>query len=176
MRSVDAVALVGPPGSGVPEVAHALAGRWGLPLHDTDAGVQERTGRSAADVLVQDGEAALRRVEHEVALQALQARVGVVALGSGTVEDRQLRAELAAWAQGGAPVVLLDLAATTAARRAGLHAGSTALVGTRARWRALFDARHPLYLQVATVVVGVDELDTAGAADAVAAALTAEVR
>ncbi|MCG2797154.1 MAG: shikimate kinase [Cellulomonas sp.] len=177
MTRPHAIVLVGPPGSGAPEVARVLAQRWDLPLHDTDALVEARTGRSAADVLVQDGETQLRLIEREVALDALRGRAGVVALGSGTVDDEQIRAELAAWtgggAGGGAPVVLLDLAATTAARRAGLHAGSTALVGTRARWRALFDARHPFYVEVATVVIDVDDLDDDGAADAVSTVLAA---
>lgn len=171
MNPQVALVLVGPPGAPVAEVAAVLADRWGAPLADTDVLVAGRTGRTPADLLVQDGEEALREVERAVALPALAAGTGVVALSSGAVEDEQVRAALAAWSAGGGHVVLLDLAPTTAARRAGLHAGSTALVGTRARWRALFDARHPRYLEVATLVVAVDELDVAGAADAVDAGL-----
>ncbi|MBU4215218.1 MAG: shikimate kinase [Actinobacteria bacterium] len=176
MSHPDAIALVGPPGSGAAQVAAILAERWGLPLVDTDALIEARTGRTAADILVEDGEAQLRLAEREATTSALGARAGIVALSSGSVEDEQVRADLADWVRGGAPVVLLDLQPTTAARRAGLHAGTTALVGTRSRWRALFDARHPLYVEVATVVIEVDDVDDDGAADAVATALTAPGR
>lgn len=68
--------------------------------------------------------------------------------------------------------MLLRLDTFDAARRSGLNAaGAVALGATRARWRALFEARAPLYDEVATATVEVAALDDGALVEAVVAAL-----
>ena len=55
--------LVGLPGSGKSTIGRRLAKALGLTLLDTDAAIEERTGRSIAEIFAADGEAAFRRIE-----------------------------------------------------------------------------------------------------------------
>lgn len=85
--SADAgnVVLVGPRASGKSSVGRALAGALGLGFVDLDEELGQRAGRSASQVLSEDGEAAFRSLEREVVGWASGLREHVVATGGGAV-------------------------------------------------------------------------------------------
>ncbi|MFY2860876.1 shikimate kinase [Mycobacterium sp. THU-M104] len=142
--------LVGLPGSGKSTIGRRLAKALGVDLLDTDAAIEQRTGRSIADIFATDGEQEFRRVEQDVVRAALADHDGVVSLGGGAVTSPGVREALA-----GHPVVYLQISAAEGVRRT---AGSTArplLAGAdRAeRYRDLMAQRVPLYRRVATIRV-----------------------
>lgn len=153
----DLVVLVGPPGCEADAVAAALATRLGIDVRDSDVELARRAGKPAAEVLLDDGEDAFRALERDAVAAVLRPGPAVVALGSGAVLDEATRATLRDLAAQGGAVVLLDLSAEEAARRAGLNAPRPLLLGNpRAQLRAFLDARRPLYEEVATLVVPTD--------------------
>ena len=72
-------------GSGKTTVGELLAERLGLPFHDTDAVVEEATGRTVAELFA-EGEAVFRTAETE-AVRSLAGSDAVVACGGGVVLD-----------------------------------------------------------------------------------------
>ena len=146
------VVLVGPPGAGKSTVGALLAQAWGLPLRDTDADVEAATGRSIAELFVDEGEAWFREKEHDAVLAALAEHRGVLALGGGAVLDPRTRTALA-----GHTVVFLAVGLADATRRVGLGAGRPLLLGgVRSRIKQLLDERLPVYRSVATIEVSTD--------------------
>lgn len=87
------VVLIGMPGAGKTSCGKRLARMLGRPFVDIDEAILTERGRSAADIIRQDGEEAFRRVETEVT-GAWCARSGmVIACGGGVVtrpENRDL--------------------------------------------------------------------------------------
>ena len=155
------VVLVGPPGAGKTTTGRALAALLGTGFTDTDEAVEASTGRTIADIFVQDGEPAFRELEREAVEQALAEDDGVVALGGGAPVDPRTEALLA-----GHTVVFLDVGIADAAKRVGFDRSRPLLaVNPRASWVRLMGERRPVYERVARFVV-----DTAGrGADDVAA-------
>ena len=140
------VVLVGPPGAGKTTVAAELAQRWGVAARDTDADVEAATGRTVAEIFVEDGEARFRELERAAVVTALAEHEGVLAVGGGAVMDPDVEAALA-----GHVVVFLDVAIADAAGRIGFTKDRPLLlVNPRAQWTALMQARRPTYERVAT--------------------------
>lgn len=162
--------IVGPPGSGKSTVGALLAERLGVPFTDTDPLIEARAGRSVADIFTIDGEPAFRELEEQVVAEALAVRDGVLALGGGAVLSERTRAKLA-----GHRVVFLLVGMAEGVRRTGLSSARPLLAGVnpRATFKALLDARLPLYREVAAVEVATDDRDPVQVADAVLAQLPA---
>lgn len=160
--------LVGPPGSGKSTVGRILARRLDVGFADVDALVEARTGTSIADLFTQDGEDAFRAVECEVVARALVEIDGVLALGGGSVLAAETRTALR-----GHRVVWLQVGLTAGLRRTGLSTARPLLAGVnpRATFKALLDARAPLYREVATVEVDTTRRSANQVAAAVLAAL-----
>jgi shikimate kinase len=153
MPSRPAVVLCGPIGSDTTATGRALAGRLGLPFHDTDEAIEAATGRPVGEILVVDGEPAFRALERATALRALAEERGVVSLGGGAVLDPDVQSALA-----GTVVVFLDVRIADAAKRMGLDQARPLLaVNPRASWTALMNERRPVYEAVSTIRV-----DTSG--------------
>lgn len=145
--------IVGPPGAGKTTVGKVLARRLDVGFTDVDALIVARAGKSIADMFLHDGEDAFRALEREVVAEALGSVDGVLALGGGSVLAEQTRAALR-----GHRVVLLTVGLADGLRRTGMSTARPLLAGVnpRATFKALLDARAPLYREVATV-----EVDTA---------------
>jgi shikimate kinase len=159
--------LVGPPGAGKSTVGRALAQRWAVEFRDTDDDVAAALGASIADIFVERGEAAFRAAERDAVRAALAEHRGVLALGGGAVLDATTRAALH-----GHPVVFLDVSLAAAVPRVGLNRDRPLLLESpRAQLKALMDARHPLYVEVAAVTVDTSDLDVPTVVDAVVAGL-----
>lgn len=142
--------LVGLPGSGKSTIGRRLAKALGVGLFDTDVAIEQRTGRSIADIFATDGEQEFRRIEEDVVRAALADHDGVLSLGGGAVTSPGVRAALA-----GHTVVYLEISAAEGVRRTGGNTVRPLLAGPdRAeKYRALMAKRAPLYRRVATMRV-----------------------
>jgi shikimate kinase len=142
--------LVGLPGSGKSTIGRRLAKALNVAMLDTDAAIEEQTGRGIADIFAADGEKEFRRIEEDVIRAALAEHDGVLSLGGGAVTSPGVRAALA-----GHTVVYLEITAAEGVRRTGGNTVRPLLAGPdRAeKFRALMSQRVPLYRQVATVRV-----------------------
>jgi shikimate kinase len=142
--------LVGLPGSGKSTIGRRLAKALDVTLLDTDAAIEQRTGRTIADIFATDGEPEFRRIEEEVVRAALAEHEGILSLGGGAVITPGVRDALA-----GHTVVYLEIGAREGVRRTGGNAVRPLLAGPdRAeKYRALMAQRVPLYRRVATIRV-----------------------
>lgn len=142
--------LVGLPGSGKSTIGRRLAKALGVGLLDTDVAIEQRTGRSIADIFATDGEQEFRRIEEDVVRAALADHDGVLSLGGGAVTSPGVCAALA-----GHTVVYLEISAAEGVRRTGGNTVRPLLAGPdRAeKYRALMAKRAPLYRRVATMRV-----------------------
>lgn len=161
--TVPRLVLVGPPGAGKTSVGQVLAARWAVDLLDTDQVIEREQHTTVSDIFVDQGEASFRRFEEAAVADALTTHDGVVALGGGAVLSAATRARLT-----GLKVAFLDVGLAAAAGRIGLGLTRPLLLGNvRAQLKTLLDARRPLYVEVATVVVATDELDVPQVTDEV---------
>ena len=83
--------LVGLPGSGKSTIGRRLAKALGVGMLDTDAAIEEQTGRRIADIFATDGEKEFRRIEEGVIRAALAEHDGVLSLGGGAVTTPGVR-------------------------------------------------------------------------------------
>lgn len=77
--------LIGMMGSGKSTCGRLLAERLGRELVDTDAVIQERTGRTIPEIFASQGEAAFRKLESEAVRNLSERRRLVIATGGGIV-------------------------------------------------------------------------------------------
>ena len=142
--------LVGLPGSGKTTIGRRLSKALAVSLLDTDVAIEQRTGRTIADIFAADGEQEFRRIEEGVVRAALAEHDGVVSLGGGAVTSPGVREALA-----GHTVIYLEINAAEGVRRTGGNTVRPLLAGPdRAdKFRALMATRVPLYRRVATMRV-----------------------
>ena len=146
------IVLVGAPGSGKSTVGALLAERLGMEFVDVDAVIEERTGKSVAEIFADDGEPAFRKLEEETTAEQLR-RPGVLALGGGAVLSaatrKALRDHQVVWLRVGVPAAL---------HRIGLDTARPLLLGNvRGRLIKLLGERTPLYEEVAVARVDTDD-------------------
>jgi shikimate kinase len=144
--------LVGLPGSGKSTIGRRLSKALGVGMVDTDAMIEQRTGRSIAEIFATDGEQEFRRIEEEVVRAALAEHDGVVSLGGGAVTSPGVCAALA-----GHTVIYLEISAAEGVRRTGGNTVRPLLAGgdaeKYAKFKGLMTQRIPLYRRVATIKV-----------------------
>ena len=139
------IVLIGLPASGKTTVGRELAGRLGMDFVDTDAMVEQRTGKLVSEIFADEGEARFRQLEEEAAADALVG-VGVVSLGGGAIMNPRIRKMLIPH-----QVIWLDVSVKTLTRRAGMTSLRPLLLGdVRGQLSALAAERLPAYEQVAT--------------------------
>jgi shikimate kinase len=142
--------LIGLPGSGKSTIGRRLAKAMGLTMLDTDAAIEEKTGRTIAEIFANDGEQEFRRIEEEVIRDALRTHDGILSLGGGAVTTPGVREALA-----GQAVVFLEITAAEGIRRTGSNTARPLLAGPdhAEKYRKLMNDRVPLYRRVATIRV-----------------------
>ncbi len=148
------IVLIGLSGSGKSAVGRLLADELSCPLYDTDVMLAARTGVSVP-ALLKAGEARFRRLEEEVVAEACGSAPGVIATGGGATLSAHNHSILrqtgyVVWLQ--APIAALVTRLRVGEERP-LLAGDPAARLTRLR-----DARAPLYMDCAHVVVDTDGL------------------
>lgn len=150
MRSVI---LMGPPGSGKSTVGKHLAKELGITLIDTDRIIEEREGRSIAEIFLADGEEGFRAIEKKVVLESLNMEDSIVALGGGSVLDPDVQARLTQCPE----VIFLDVSISNAAPRVGFNKERPLLMGNpRQQWLQLMEKRRSIYESLATRTVSTD--------------------
>lgn len=139
------IVIIGFMGCGKTEVARALAHRLNLPMVDLDEVIAKEHGRTAAQLIREDGEPAFRSIETKALhdLLATGAR-GVIALGGGawiTEANRRLIDHyrcLSVW---------LDAPFDLCWNRIGASQEDRPLGRTREQAEQLYHSRQPLYQQ-----------------------------
>jgi shikimate kinase len=163
------ILLVGLMASGKSTVGQAVAGLTGWPCLDNDALLERSTGRTAAQLLAEQGEQALRAAESDV-LTLLLAMPGpfVAGVASGTVLDPRDRERIRA----GGHVVWLKVPVETLARRVARQPERAWLDDDPAGvLQAMAARREPLYEAMAHQVLDMDRLTPLQAARQVVEAL-----
>ena len=142
--------LIGMPGSGKSTIGRRLSKSLGVALLDTDAVIEQTTGRTIPDIFTDDGETGFRRIEEQVVRDTLASHDGVLSLGGGAITSPGVREALS-----GHEVVYLEISAAEGVRRTGGTTVRPLLAGgDRAeKFRALMSQRVPLYRQAATIRV-----------------------
>jgi shikimate kinase/3-dehydroquinate synthase len=105
--------LYGPPGSGKSTVGKEVAICLGVDFLDLDAAIEQKAGRSLAEIMTGQGEPAFRELETAALRGAVAGPAGVIALGGGTL----LRSENQALAESAGEVVCLDAGLETLTAR-----------------------------------------------------------
>lgn len=166
--------LVGLMATGKSTVGEILAAELGRTLLDSDAHVENRTGRTVRDIWRSDGEAAFRRLESEALAAALAAEEPAVIAGAGGVvladENRALlRGEAACvvWLRARVETVVARVAAAADEHRPLLDEDPAGML------EHMEQDRRALYAEVADHVVDVDGRSIAQVVDDVLRALGA---
>lgn len=159
----DAVALIGPMGAGKTSIGKKAARSLGMPFFDTDAAIVRGHG-PIERIFAEHGEAHFRELERAAVIEGL-ATGGIVSLGGGAVTHPGTRADLSAHR-----VVLLTVAPRVVAARV-RDSNRPLLQGADAleRWTAIYEARRPLYEELADVTFDTSAGPLQDVADAVAA-------
>jgi shikimate kinase len=159
--------LVGLPGAGKSTLGRALARRLGKTFVDADAELERRLGVTISTVFEIEGEAGFRDREESV-LSDLTARSDIVlATGGGAVIRAANRERLKA---NGTVIYLHALPGTLRERtRRSRHRPLLNAADPLARLMELYEARDPLYREVATRVIESERDVVAHFADALEA-------
>ena len=180
------IALIGPAGACVPEVAAALSHDLGIPCAITDEVIEQIAATTPSDISLDQGEDTLRELEREVSLALLRdvtaSSERILALGSGCLGNSlsdgyflPVREALAELAQAGALVVWLTGDLTTLVKRTGLGGPRMAAVASpRKIFYNQLAAREPVYLSASTTSIDTSGLDLEAVVSRVTAVVTAQ--
>ena len=141
-------------GCGKTKVARELAGKLNAVMIDLDDEITKRTGRTPAEVIVEDGEPAFRVIETETLRDVLhERRAGVIALGGGAwiqEANRQLVEQYRGVS------VWLDAPFETCWTRIEASQEDRPLGRTREQASVLYEQRRPVY-ELANVHIPIHE-------------------
>ena len=139
------------PGGGKTTVGKSLARRLDATFADVDREIELEHGCSVGDLFARDGEAAFRAVESATLMRLVNAGVGVIATGGGSV----LRAENRALLREATTPIYLQATLAELWRRVRRNSRRPLLqvADPYARLEQLFVQRHPLYCEVARITV-----------------------
>lgn len=153
--------LIGPPGAGKTTVGGLLARRLDGKFLDSDHLIEAKSGKTIAQIFVDDGEAKFREIEEAVVLNLLKAYGEtddadrfVIALGGGSILSSAVSQALAKRND----VVYLDVSLSSAAPRVGFNRERPLLlINPRQQWQELMNRRRPIYQSLATLTVDTNE-------------------
>lgn len=168
-----AIALIGYRGTGKTTVAQLLAKHLQQDWIDADVELEERAGKTIAEIFQESGEAGFREIESEVVADLCQREKLVIALGGGAIlreSNRSCMAKCRAvvWLKASVETISERILGdpTTAERRPNLtnHGGRTEI-------EEMLVQREPIYRACATLEVDTDNKAPAEIAEEIAAAL-----
>ncbi|MEN9687843.1 MAG: hypothetical protein RL381_855 [Actinomycetota bacterium] len=146
--------LIGPMGSGKTTIGRLLAEYLELPFRDTDHLIETQTGRTVADIFLEDGEDSFRVIEKAVLRAELLSDNTVLALGGGAPISFDAQSALRAIAS---PVIYLDISLASVAPRIGFNRDRPLLLSNpRGQWETLMQERRPIYQSIADTVIDVN--------------------
>jgi shikimate kinase len=142
-------------GSGKTTIGQLLAAELKVAFRDTDHVIEEKSGRSVADIFLEDGEDEFRALEKKVLRDELLSDDTVLALGGGAPISMDAQSALRAIAS---PVIYLDISLATVAPRIGFNRDRPLLLhNPRGQWQTLMEARRPIYESIADTIVDVND-------------------
>jgi len=137
------IIITGFMGSGKTKVASELARRMNLVMVDLDSWIEEQAERSAAQIIVEDGERAFRLIESNALRDVLQTNaVDIIALGGGAWIEETNRRLID---QYGCTTVWLDAPFEMCWARIETSGEDRPLGKTREQSLALYERRRPIY-------------------------------
>lgn len=140
------IVLIGMPGCGKTTLGRLLSDMTGRRLIDTDEVILEMTGRHPAEIIRKDGDREFRRIETEAVKEVSKMSGIIIATGGGVVTRKE---NIPYLRQNGRIIYLhcipSDLAVTP----------DRPLSSSRSVIKAMYEVRHPLYLEAADAVVEV---------------------
>lgn len=90
------IALIGFFGAGHDRIGNQMAAMTGLPYTELDRSIEHSTGRSVAQLVLEEGESSYRATERDRLQRALEERpAGIIVLGEGALADPTSRALVA---------------------------------------------------------------------------------
>ena len=145
---LDRIVFMGFMGAGKSTVGRLLAQRLGWPFVDADLRLEERAGRTIAELFAAFGESEFRRMEAGVVEEALREKKSVLALGGGAVESDSTRAALLE-SGSGTCAVFLDAPLATLIERCEQQPGAAVrpVLNDRDQLHARWQRRLPFYRQ-----------------------------
>lgn len=147
MNLTGPIVIIGFMGCGKTAVARALARRLDLPIVDLDGVIAEQHGRTAAQLIREDGEPAFRAIETKALHQILESSSrGVIALGGGAWITELNRSLID---QYNCVSVWLDTPFELCWQRIEASAEDRPLGRTREQAEQLYRIRRPVYQQAA---------------------------
>lgn len=150
------VVITGFMGCGKTHVAREVAQRLDVAMADLDERITQNTGRSPAQLIVEEGEAAFREIESATLREVLQnGDAKVVSLGGGAWIQETNRALIAEY---GCTSVWLDVPFELCWSRIESSDEDRPLGKTREQAFALYEQRRPIY-QLADVRIAVTQED-----------------
>ena len=158
------IALIGFMGTGKTAVGRALAKRLGREFVEMDSLIEQKAGKSIAEIFQQDGEIAFREVEIEVAREVAKGKNLVVACGGGVVLNKINIDRL----KEGAKVVYLVASLQVILKRVlkGGEVRPLMNVSDRAATiRELLRFRKPFYERAADITINASKLDIESVAE-----------
>jgi shikimate kinase len=149
------VILIGPPGAGKTTIGEVLSQNLGVNFADSDSMIEEEEKRSISEIFVDQGEKYFREIEKRIVLNAIRNADGVLALGGGAPLSEDVQSALKS---AEVPGIYLEVSQATASPRLGFNRDRPLLLGNpRAQWNELLEVRRPIYEDVASKIVNVDQ-------------------
>ena len=145
--------LIGPPGSGKSTVGKALASEMKLNFIDTDSAIELKAGRKISEIFLDEGEAGFRKIERQIVLESLEVDSAVIALGGGSVLDKDVQSRLKVEPS----VIYLEVSISNAAPRVGFNTERPLLLANpRQQWLKLFEERKAIYESLGRIKFSTD--------------------
>jgi len=149
------IILIGPMGSGKSTIGNIIAKRLHRDFKDSDHFIEKRTGVDIARIFDIEGEQGFRDRESNALSELLSQNNRVIATGGGSV----LRQENQKLLKQKGYIVFLDTSVDQQMRRLAKDKKRPLLQteNPRQRLEALFDERHPIYLDLADLAIKTDK-------------------
>lgn len=148
------IVITGFMGSGKTKIARELARHLELSMIDLDDAITAREGKSAAQLIVEDGEPHFRAIESEVLRELLKSgTAGIIALGGGAWIQETNRNVINGY---NCKTVWLDTPFDVCWERISASSEARPLGKTRDQALALYEQRRPIYQLAAIHVQNLD--------------------
>ena len=164
------IALIGFMGTGKTVVGQALAKRLGKEFIETDALIEQKTGRSIPDIFRRDGETAFRELEIAVIKEIAGRDNAVIACGGGAVLNKinidRLHQKCI--------IIILNASPSAIAGRTSADGGNRPLLAVADRIsqiKELLNYRRPYYQRAADLEINTSRLSIAAVVKTIIAKL-----